>query len=167
MWTSKAKLASFFFFQCFLFSPQLVDKTITKVIVLVCVCKSSQLLPAHKVDKRFIRFCLIYIANYIQYVPYDFLNCTVNDMVTVSVKKSYHYCSKIYLIRCNNICYPIESALYRFHRWQKKIELEIRIRGLTLYIYYGSFHVLQLTYHFVYQFYSRTMVLVQSSFHTT
>ena len=31
----------------------------------------------------------------------------------------------------------------------------------------GPFHVLQLTYHFVYQFYSRIIVLVQSSFHTT
>ena len=30
-----------------------------------------------------------------------------------------------------------------------------------------SYHVLYLTYHFVYQFYSRTLVLVQSSFHTT
>ena len=43
----------FFSFNVFLFSPQLVDKTITKVIVLVCVCKSSQLLPVSKVDKRF------------------------------------------------------------------------------------------------------------------
>ena len=41
----KSKVGLLFFFQCFLFSPQLVDKTITKVIVLVCVCKSSQLLP--------------------------------------------------------------------------------------------------------------------------
>ena len=31
----------------------------------------------------------------------------------------------------------------------------------------GSFHVLYRTYYFVYQFYSRKMVLVQSSFHTT
>ena len=31
----------------------------------------------------------------------------------------------------------------------------------------GPFHDLQLTYHFVYQFYSRMMVLDQPSFYTT
>ena len=55
----KSKVGLLFFFQCFLFSPQLVDKTITKVIVLVCVCKSSQLLPVSKVDKIFTRWCFL------------------------------------------------------------------------------------------------------------
>ena len=31
----------------------------------------------------------------------------------------------------------------------------------------GPFHLLLLIYHFVYQFYSRIIALVQSSFHTT
>ena len=59
----KSKVGLLFFsFNVFLFSPQLVDKTITKVIVLVCVCKSSQLLPVSKVDKRFTRWCFLHTS---------------------------------------------------------------------------------------------------------
>ena len=35
------------------------------------------------------------------------------------------------------------------------------------FVYTGPFYVLLVTYHFVYQFYSRMIVLVQSLFHTT